>query len=306
MRHARGSRDRSSQPMTLRTSRPALSKCPTKSAVAASIAVGLALAGCAGEDPEAATEDATAITKPKHWAPDQMKSETKNFEQWSEYCAGDKELTVRPTPNYDNDEVMAAAKKLSQGRRPQLRALRRHQGPPQDRPARGSGRQGHQEDARTSSSATCAASSGTGHHGQGEDRLGEPDELPRRRGHRRLGPEGRPLAADEAGRLQAVPRALQRALACPPGEARRRRQALHEGRQRRERRHAGAGHHRLRHQVHVRGVHREGQNLRHLEASTRATRRSARRTARSRRTRTTSTTSAATPTSSRTRPSRTA
>ena len=75
--------------------------------------LGVAIVGCAGEDPGTETGNATAITKPKHWAPDQVKSETENYKLWSEYCIGDKDVTVRPTPNYDNDDVMAAALKLS-------------------------------------------------------------------------------------------------------------------------------------------------------------------------------------------------
>ncbi|MEJ7731550.1 MAG: hypothetical protein WKG00_20345 [Polyangiaceae bacterium] len=71
------------------------------------------LVGCAGEDPEATSENVTSVTKPKHYAPDQQKSETKNFTLWSEYCIGDKDVTVKPTPNYDNDAVMDAATKLS-------------------------------------------------------------------------------------------------------------------------------------------------------------------------------------------------
>src|SRR5262245_12536161 len=76
--------------------------------------LGAALVGCAGEDPGDGTQDATAITKPKHYAPDQAKTETANYTLWSKYCKGDKAVTVRPTPNYENDDVMEAALKLSQ------------------------------------------------------------------------------------------------------------------------------------------------------------------------------------------------
>ena len=69
------------------------------------------LTGCATEE-TAGTGDFAATDSPRRPAPDQASAED-NWALWTEYCVGDEDVTVRPTPNYDNPEVMQAAAQLS-------------------------------------------------------------------------------------------------------------------------------------------------------------------------------------------------
>jgi hypothetical protein len=72
-----------------------------------------ALVGCAFDTESDAEFATSAPGKPKRFAPDQMSSESENYALWSNYCVGDKAVTQKPVPNYENDEVMEAATKLS-------------------------------------------------------------------------------------------------------------------------------------------------------------------------------------------------
>ncbi|MBP9112171.1 MAG: hypothetical protein KBF88_05145 [Polyangiaceae bacterium] len=72
----------------------------------------LGLAACASEeeiDEEESTLSAPAL---KISPPDQI-SATENFKLWSEYCVGDQEATRKPVPNYENPDVLDAAKSLT-------------------------------------------------------------------------------------------------------------------------------------------------------------------------------------------------
>ena len=69
------------------------------------------LVGCDSADPASSDDYATEATPPARFAPDQA-SEEDNVALWKEYCVGD-DMTKRPMPNYDNEEVKEAASKLS-------------------------------------------------------------------------------------------------------------------------------------------------------------------------------------------------
>jgi len=71
------------------------------------------LVGCAGDDAGSSSDFAAEVQRPKRFAPDQVNAE-ENWTIWQKYCVGDREVTKRPTPNYQNAEVMQAAQKLSQ------------------------------------------------------------------------------------------------------------------------------------------------------------------------------------------------
>jgi hypothetical protein len=66
------------------------------------------LGGCVAEEAPLAAEEFDA--KPKRMAPDQQ-SAAENAKLWNDYCVG--EAGAKVAPNYDNSEVMDAARKLS-------------------------------------------------------------------------------------------------------------------------------------------------------------------------------------------------
>src|SRR5262245_15179641 len=72
------------------------------------------LVGCIQEEgPSSSSDFATEASRPEHFAPDQA-GESENQALYKEYCVQDAEMTKRPLPNYENDEVMDAARKLSE------------------------------------------------------------------------------------------------------------------------------------------------------------------------------------------------